>query len=661
MPRDAVALTDDPLHGLRDGARTATGQPVPLVRTAVEARILGGLALVRTERTFRNAEADSIEVTATIPVPVHAQLAAMSARVGGRVLRATAMARTAARDAYEAGLEAGRTAVLHEELIRGVHMISVGHVPPGEDVTVTSTWMQPLSYDGSAFALKIPTTVGECYGRSPLADSDDLLVGDVVHLAELSVCCADGTPHLLGGTALVGGRATISLDHPIELEVVGWRPRTLHGVAADGQAVRLDMAPLPAGRAVLRADLLLDESGSMHQPAGRGEGRGTGWQEMIRGLIAAGGAVLGPKDEVQAWAFANRPRQIYCGPGDGFAPALRRVRHGSGGTEVGLALDTALVSAFRGDDLLVVTDGRSHALDVQRLARQGRRISVVLVGEAALEAQLGHLAALTGGQLFVAGLSGVADAVAAAVAAMRRPRLAVPPIDGPPKSVTRAVVGMEVTATWIDLGTEPDTPRATATQEATLVGAYAAALAIPAMAEPAATALAEAHGLCCHLTSLILVDEAGEAQQGLPAQRKVALSPPRALAAPAGMAAPMLARRRAPAGPSSVHRAVFAPDRDRGQPTLRAVNERMDWSDPERLWHGDLGSLDPAVVAALHAAAAAPEVRELAAATGLDPLVVAVALLASAAAHHGAARLFRVLLGAANLGLVEAAGRAVGL
>ncbi len=105
-----------------------------------------------------------------MPVPVHAQLAALSARIGGRVLRAAAMARTEARAAYEAGLEAGRTAVLHEELIRGVHMISVGHVPPGEEVAVASTWVQPLSHDGSACALKIPTTVGECYGRSPLAD-----------------------------------------------------------------------------------------------------------------------------------------------------------------------------------------------------------------------------------------------------------------------------------------------------------------------------------------------------------------------------------------------------------------------------------------------------------------------------------------------------------
>ncbi len=247
---------------------------------------------------------------------------------------------------------------------------------------------------------------------------------------------------------------------------------------------------------------------------------------------------------------------------------------------------------------------------------------------------------------------------------MRRPRLAVRPVEGRLERITRAVAGMAVTATWTDPGTDADLSKASLTEEERLVGAYAAALAIPAMAEPAAAALAEAHGLCCHLTNLVLVDEAGEAQQGLPAQRKVALSLPRALAAPAGMAAkPMLARRRAPAGPSGVDRAVFAAGRDRGSAALRDVLGRMDWFDPERLRRGDLSGFDPAAAAALRWATQTPEVRALAAAIGLDPLLVAVALLACAAApaQRDAARLFRALLGAADPGSVEAARRAVGL
>ncbi len=41
----------------------STGRPVPLVATTFTVRIVGGLAVVTTERTFRNVEEQSIEAT----------------------------------------------------------------------------------------------------------------------------------------------------------------------------------------------------------------------------------------------------------------------------------------------------------------------------------------------------------------------------------------------------------------------------------------------------------------------------------------------------------------------------------------------------------------------------------------------------------------------
>ena len=70
----------------------------------------------------------------------------------------------------------------------------------------------------------------------------------------------------------------------------------------------------------------------------------------------------------------------------------------AGGTEIGTAL-AGVTALSQAQDVLLVTDGKSHALDVQALARTGRRFSVVLVGEDSLEANVGHLAALTGGQI----------------------------------------------------------------------------------------------------------------------------------------------------------------------------------------------------------------------------------------------------------------------
>ena len=98
----------------------------------------GGLAVVRTERVFRNAESRSIEATLTFPVPVHATLFGLATRIDGRLLRGVAQRRDAARTCYEAAVDRGHSAVLHEELLRGVHMLSLAHVPPGAEVTVAS-------------------------------------------------------------------------------------------------------------------------------------------------------------------------------------------------------------------------------------------------------------------------------------------------------------------------------------------------------------------------------------------------------------------------------------------------------------------------------------------------------------------------------------------
>src|SRR5258705_271205 len=97
-----------------------------------------------------------------------------------------------------------------------------------------------------------------------------------------------------------------------------------------------------------------------------------------------------------------------------------------------------------------------------------------------------------------------------------------------------------------------------ATAETRQIGATAAMLAIPLMQESEAKALAEAEGVVCHLTSLVLVDEAGARHEGLPAVRKVALVAPamaRAMAMPVGMLAPHDAPSAAPSASRSTGRA----------------------------------------------------------------------------------------------------------
>ena len=123
-------------------------------------RIYGGLAVVTTERIFRNAEATSIEATITFPVPVRATLVRLAARIGNRELIAASLAREAARETYEDAIDRGKSTVPHEEALRGVHQLCVGHVPPGVDVAVRSTWADALATNPAGVFLRVPTTPG---------------------------------------------------------------------------------------------------------------------------------------------------------------------------------------------------------------------------------------------------------------------------------------------------------------------------------------------------------------------------------------------------------------------------------------------------------------------------------------------------------------------
>jgi hypothetical protein len=701
----------DPLHAFVAGAFVAgTPRPMPLVATRFAVLIDGGLAIVSTVRTFRNAEHASIEATITFPVPVHATLFALKARIADRVLDARAQRRRQAREAYEHAIDRGKTAVLHEEVLRGVHMLSVAHVPPGAEVEIDTSFALTLANLNGRGCLRIPLTVGDIYGRSGLSDSDELVHGGKAQLADLTVECRDGTVALIGGE-LAGGRAKVRLDAPIDLDVSGWAPKDLHGRAADGRDVILRVEPTPRADTAFDVAILVDHSGSMGERCS--ELGGATKHTAISRALAAIGRELSASDIIDLWEFndgfghvgstrdASRPGES----GAAFLALIKRLREPSGGTEIGRALEQAIArSSAR--DVLLVTDGKSHALDVHALARSGRRVSVVLVGEDSLEANVGHLAALTGGEIFVAAELDLAAVLAAAVRSLRTAHDQPVPISGAPQHLSGRRAGMTLTATWRE-----DRQQVQETVETRAVAAIATSLALPALAAEAAAELAEAEGLVTHLTSLVLVDEAGSVQEGIPATRKIPLPSPRT-AVGAGMAVASMSAGAAaldsalpPPPPRAMPEARFAApprgaslgrrlkamfdvvrpgiprfhdllqQRDsaphsttsesgRASRDLASLAASINWNlAPQRLRSGDLPALDPAAVQAIREAAATSEVIALARRLAIDPVVLVIALMARAqsARNRSAARLARAILDSLPRQDADAAARLLGL
>ena len=646
-------------------AHTADKHPIPLVATRIDVTIRGALARVTTERTFRNDEKQSIEATMTFPVPVDATLCVLSARIDGRTLTAVAQARQEARATYESAVDQGKAAVLHEELLKGIHMLSVAHVQPGATIVVTDTWTAPLAFVGGTPQLRIPTTVGDIYGRSPLAPSDDLVTADVVHDATIRVVCEDGVATIARTGAASDGSHTITLDAPIDITVSGFVPRALEGIAADGRRVTLHIEPAPVADASLDIDLLFDRSGSMNERASSARDRAaTKYTVAKGGLVTAIGARFKGADRMRLWEFNDGVHCVGEESGTACKRLVEALRGPDGGTEVGHAIEAAIAAEKKTRNIVVVTDGKSWELDPQRLARTGIRVTAVLIGEDALDAGISHLAGMTGGQSFVATSSDAGIAIAAAIEAARAPRTTPQPIEGKPMQVVALRRGARVIATW----GEPSEQVATA--ETRQIGATAAMLAIPLMQESEAKALAEAEGVVCHLTSLVLVDEAGARHEGLPAVRKVALAAPamaRAMVAmPVGMLARHDARSAAPAASRSSGRAgglrrYLSGGTGAG---LRGMIAQIDWDDePDALCRGDLASLPQDVVAALEHAARLPAVVALASSLGRAAVVVVIALMAKAAgsASRSAQRIARTLLAGADQSAVAAAMAAAGL
>ena len=661
----------DPIAALveRRGEDLAA-DPATLCSLDIEVTIRGGLALVETTRTYVNREERAIEALLSIPVPVHAAFFGLTAKIGGKLYEATATPREAAREAYEEAIEEGRGAVLHEELLRGVHALSLANLAPGDEAEVTIRWAEPLRFLDTSAHLRIPLTVGDVYGVSGLPETDELVHGGRVPLATLrvrhdasGVGLAEGTPAPSPDGSLV---IEVPANAPVDIEVTGWTRSTLVGRAADGREVALAIEPAFGGSGNLDTVVLVDHSGSMHSRCEGGSRTHLTKHDAVRSALDELAGTLHDDDRIALWEFDTACDPVGSGQPVGpseFGLLVPKLSGPAGGTEIGGALDR--VRSIEARDVLLITDGMSYALDVQRQALAGRRIFVVLVGEDSLEAGVGHLAALTGGDLQFSFGADVGRALAACVQGMRLRRVeeSVGEFDaeGSPMRVRTARGGASIEAHWTgEGGDREDGPFSAA------VAAYAASLAVACASEDHATNIAVGEGLVTHLTSLFMSVDDGQRQEGLPLTRRLRLPTPRTALRYSARDAPSSAPRQSPrrvlvgarpAMPASrgLYRAA-EPDRV----DIEAIAGVIDWDvAADALAQGDLRDLPVAVADAILALSVHEELTAAALGLGIDSLRVAIALVADVAADRArqAARVRRRLLQGVNVAEFEAFAR----
>ena len=661
----------DPIATLVAHARIDAGaKPAALVDLEIEITISGGLALVEARRMFRNSEGVPIEALLSLPVPVHAAFFGLSARVGERVLNALAQPRSQARDRYEEAIDSGKAAVLHEELLRGVHAVSVGNLGAGESVEVTTRWAEVLRCTGGHGRLRVPLTVGDVYGISGLADVDELAHGGPKPFTTLKIRHDAESVRLAHGELLPTREgfltAAVPADAPIDVEVEGWMPGTLRGRAADGREVTLRIEPCPEAEGDLDAALLVDRSASMLDDCeGSGAALPLTKHEAVKRSLRGLASGLDSANKLSLWEFSYDCTSV----GDGnqtspkfFEKLVEDLQPPSGGTEIGNAIKT-VINATEGCDIILITDGMSYGLDVQHCAMTGRRISVVLVGEDSLEARVGHLAALTGGDIHFSFGADVDEAMRSTLQGLRatRNRANLPEFsaDGLPERILATRANASIEARWSGnvIDGEQDT-------FSTGVAAFATGLAIGVMEESAAERLAVDEGLVTHLTSLVLVDDEGGSQVGLPVTRKLLLPSPRTTqGAKYCMAQAVDVRDWPGAADTLVDERGSGPKHPlpQSENQLERIGLAVNWDEnANALIEGNLESEDAWVAASLRSIASDDQLRALAPVIGVEPIQVAVAVVAHAVAKHSrtAGRVKRRLLRSANRKLFDLFARA---
>jgi hypothetical protein len=634
--------------------------PIPLVSTDHEVALAAGLAVVTTHRLFRNSESANIEAVLTFPVPVHATLFDLTAEIEGRELHAKAQARSRAREVYEEAVTRGKSAVLHEELLKGIHMISVANIQPGGEIKVTTKWAVPLSVTAGRATLRIPQTLGDVYGRSGLSDADDLLTGGPAQPVLVAIK-SDGPVEVVGAQ-LVDGRVAVSSADPIDLVGSLWEPIQISGHEVGGHSVSLILTPQSGGETALNVAVLVDHSGSMAERAVSGSSFSA--HDAARNGIITLANELAAGDNVDLWEFDTQFRQVGVTKGaaldllaasERLAYLAAKLSPPRGGTEIGGALE-AVARSSTAKDILLLTDGLSHDLNIEELARCGRRISVVLIGADSLEARIGHLAALTGGDLFIATAEDLAEVMKAAIDALRRPAISLPTITNLPDELVCLRNNVEIRANWAKAS-----GHVAPSEMSKAARAVAASLVVNCGASEFAARYAASEGIVSHLTSLVLVDEAGTVQAELPTMRKIALpgTPSVNAMSMSVMSASSALYDMASTSADSDGLADLSAIIDylpssppMREPTIRrarkvlsqATSSRLDplqivrlidWSDqPELLTNGDLSRLHHEAQRFIDELAGEPQLRSISDRYEMPPKVVAIAIMAKFAADQ---------------------------
>src|SRR5947207_6771019 len=187
----AIPMVDIPSGATRLlGSLSTKGQPLPLQRVDLRARVIDRVAEVTVEQKFGNPFSDPIEAVYVFPLAGGSAVSRFEMQIGQRVVRGRIEERAQARREYAEALDQGKRAALLEQERDDVFTVQVGNVMPGDEVSVRLTYSERLPFfeDGRT-ELRLPLVVAPRYFAGeelPRAQAGHGVVRDTASVADAS-------------------------------------------------------------------------------------------------------------------------------------------------------------------------------------------------------------------------------------------------------------------------------------------------------------------------------------------------------------------------------------------------------------------------------------------------------------------------------------------
>lgn len=145
---------------LREQTRIA----LPLKSVRMSARVADRVAHVTVEQSFANPLKEAMEAVYIFPLGAGAAVSDFEMRVGTRVIKGRVEERGEARRQYQQAIQQGKRAALLEQERDDVFTVTVGNVPPGEEIAVKIEYSAKLPYfeDGTT-EIRLPMVVPPRY------------------------------------------------------------------------------------------------------------------------------------------------------------------------------------------------------------------------------------------------------------------------------------------------------------------------------------------------------------------------------------------------------------------------------------------------------------------------------------------------------------------